>query len=136
MRKKIRTMCTWLVVMLACFMAVPTGSLAAESETGKETAVTEEAALEENKAASSEEKDSADGTEINMDALDPFTEFAESSTRDKVIFVVVMIVMLVAPIILFFILLFIFSRLQEFIMKKTGKIPGGKNGKQQKPKKK
>lgn len=43
-----------------------------------------------------------------------------------------MVLMFVAPVLLFFILLVIFTKLQNFIMKKTGRVPGANMGKHRK----
>ena len=60
------------------------------------------------------------------------TEEVESTTGEKVIFVLIMVLMFVAPVLLFFILLVIFTKLQNFIMKKTGRVPGANMGKHRK----
>lgn len=152
MQKKTKKLWMWMMVMLLAFNT-PQMVLAAESETveteaSKENAVSEAAETEAKEEISSEEDTASEaesltageavqeesGIVASESATGEDTE--EVSTGSKVIFVLIMILMFVAPIILFFILLVIFSKLQMFIMKKTGKIPGANKGKNQNKKKK
>lgn len=98
----------WLLCLLAVLVAAITAPvcLAAENET-----VVQEETLTENEKTMGEE---AAETEV---------ETTESTTGEKIVFVLVLVLMFVLPILLFFVLLVIFTKLQNFILKKTGRIP-------------
>ena len=104
--KKRRTF--WLLCLLAALMAAIAAPvcLAAENET-----VVQEEILTENEKTAGEE---AAETEV---------ETTEATTGEKIVFVLVLVLMFVLPILLFFVLLVIFTKLQNFILKKTGRIP-------------
>ena len=98
----------WLFCLLAALMAAIAAPvcLAAENET-----VVQEETLAENAKTAGEE---AAETEV---------ETTEATTGEKIVFVLVLVLMFVLPILLFFVLLVIFTKLQNFILKKTGRIP-------------
>ena len=60
------------------------------------------------------------------------TEEVESTTGEKVIFVLIMVLMFVAPVLTFLYPAGDFTKLQNFIMKKTGRVPGANMGKHRK----
>ncbi|RGY01600.1 hypothetical protein DXA57_06360 [Blautia sp. OF03-15BH] len=98
----------WLFCLLAALVAAIAAPvcLAAENET-----VVQEETLVEN------EKTAVEGmaeTEV---------ETTEATTGEKIVFVLIMVLMFVLPVLLFFVLLVIFTKLQNFILKKTGRIP-------------
>ena len=116
-RKKI-----WLAGVLATLTIIGTApaSLATETESTEAADKAETTAETEQEPAASENSSEAS------------TEEVESTTGEKVIFVLIMVLMFVAPVLLFFILLVIFTKLQNFIMKKTGRVPGANMGKHRK----
>lgn len=98
----------WLFCLLAALVtaiAAPV-CLAAENET-----VVQEETLAENEKTAVEE---VAETEV---------ETTEATTGEKVVFVLILVLMFVLPVLLFFVLLVIFTKLQNFILKKTGRIP-------------
>ena len=98
----------WLFCLLAALVtaiAAPV-CLAAENE----TVVQEETLVENEKTAVEEVAE----TEV---------ETTEATTGEKVVFVLILVLMFVLPVLLFFVLLVIFTKLQNFILKKTGRIP-------------
>ena len=95
----------WLFCLLAALVtaiAAPV-CLAAENET-----VVQEETLAENEKTAVEE---VAETEV---------ETTEATTGEKVL---ILVLMFVLPVLLFFVLLVIFTKLQNFILKKTGRIP-------------
>lgn len=100
----------WLLCLLAVLVAAITAPvcLAAENET-----VVQEETLTENEKTMGEE---AAETETEV-------ETTEATTGEKVVFVLILVLMFVLPVLLFFVLLVIFTKLQNFILKKTGRIP-------------
>ena len=98
----------WLFCLLAALVtaiAAPV-CLAAENET-----VVQEETLAENEKTAVEE---VAETEV---------ETTEATTGEKVVFVLILVLMFVLPVLLFFVFLVIFTKLQNFILKKTGRIP-------------
>ena len=98
----------WLFCLLAALVtaiAAPV-CLAAENET-----VVQEETLAENEKTAVEE---VAETEV---------ETTEATTGEKIVFVLILVLMFVLPVLLFFVLLAIFTKLQNFILKKTGRIP-------------
>ena len=141
----------WLAVLLAALSIGSTApaSLAAETETtvqeetvaaaekeaaetGQETA--EETAETAEKAETTAETENASGEKnaASENSGVASAETAGSTTGEKAVFVLVLVLMFVAPVMLFFILLVIFTRLQNFILKKTGRLPGANMGKHHK----
>lgn len=104
--KKRRKFCLFcLLAALVAAIAAPV-CLAAENET-----VVQEETLAENEKTAVEEMAE---TEV---------ETTEATTGEKIVFVLILVLMFVLPVLLFFILLVIFTKLQNFILKKTGHIP-------------
>ena len=107
MKKRRKFLLFCLLAALVTAIAAPV-CLAAENET-----VVQEETLTENEKTMGEE---AAETETEV-------ETTESTTGEKIVFVLVLVLMFVLPILLFFVLLVIFTKLQNFILKKTGRIP-------------
>ena len=98
----------WLFCLLAALVAAIAAPvcLAAENET-----VVQEETLAKNEKTAVEE---VAETEV---------ETTEATTGEKIVFVLILVLMFVLPVPLFFVLLVIFTKLQNFILKKTGRIP-------------
>ena len=98
----------WLFCLLAALVAAIAAPvcLAAENET-----VVQEETLAKNEKTAVEE---VAETEV---------ETTEATTGEKIVFVLILVLMFVLPVLLFFVLLVIFTKLQNFILKKTGRIP-------------